>query len=101
MIGATTNPAFAVGQRGPDHGIWSRDEAPHTYKASSVAFVLFTTAPNFPVTPGFQAGSHRIDQAIEVTHPDRFRSDAITRFFDLSGHKYREGCATALGRRFE
>jgi hypothetical protein len=101
MTGATTNPAFAIGQRGPDHGVWFRSRGAHTYHASSVALVLFTTAPNFPVTPGFQAGSHRIDQTIELTDSDHFNSEAVTQFFDASGNKYREGCAAATGQRFE
>jgi hypothetical protein len=101
MTGTTANPGFAVGQRTPDHGVWYRARARHTFKASSVALVLFTTAPNFPLTPGFQAGSQRLDQTITVTDSDHFTSDAVTRFFDASGHAYREGCATAVGQRFE
>ena len=84
MTGTTTNPSFAIGQRSPDHGIWFRDAAPHTYRASSVALLLFSTAPNFPITPGFEAGSQRLDQIIEVTDRDQFTSDAVTQFFDAS-----------------
>jgi hypothetical protein len=101
MTGTTTNPAFAVGQRGPDHGVWSRAGAPHGYRASSAAFLLFTSAPNPPVTPGFQAGYQRLDQDITLTDADHFTSDAVTRFFGTAGQKYREGCATAAARRFE
>jgi hypothetical protein len=101
MTGTTTNPAFAIGQRSPDHGVWFRSRTAHTYKASSVALLLFGTAPNFPATPGFQAGSHRLTQAIVVTEPDHFTSDAVSEFFDVGGNKYREGCATAVGQRFE
>jgi hypothetical protein len=101
MTGTTTNPAFAIGQRSSDHGVWFRSPAPHTYKASSVALLLFGTAPNFPVTPGFQAGSHRLSQAIDVGDPDHFTSDAVSEFFDVGGHRYREGCATAVGERVE
>ena len=101
MTGTTTNPGFAVGQRSPDHGVWGRQRAPHAFKASSVALILFTTAPNLPVTPGFQAGSQRLDQRIALTDPDHFTSDAVTTFFDATGQKYRQGCATALGERFE
>jgi hypothetical protein len=101
MTGTTTNPGFAVGQRSPDHGVWSRRRAPQTFKASSVALILFTTAPNFPATPGFQAGSQRLDQQIALTDPDHFTSDAVTTFFDAAGQQYRQGCATALGERFE
>jgi hypothetical protein len=72
MMGTTTNPAFAIGQRSPDHGVWFRSRAVRTYRASSVALLLFGTAPNFPATPGFQAGSHRLTQAIDVTDPGHF-----------------------------
>ncbi len=101
MTGTTTNPGFAIGQRSPDHGVWARRRAPHTFRASSVALILFTTAPNFPQTPGFQAGSQRLDQTIALTDPDHFTSDAVTRFFDASGQQYRQGCAMAIGERFE
>jgi len=101
MTGTTANPAFAIGQRSPDHGVWFRSRAAHGYRASSVALLLFGTSPNFPATPGFQAGSQRLSQAIDVTDPDHFTSDAVSEFFDVGGHKYREGCATALGQRFE
>ena len=101
MTGTTTNPGFAIGQRSPDHGVWARRRAPHTFKAASVALILFTTAPNFPLTPGFQAGSQRLDQTIALTDPDHFTSDAVTAFFDATGQEYRRGCATALGQRFE
>jgi hypothetical protein len=101
MTGTTTNPGFAIGQRSPDHGVWVRKRAPHTFRASSVALILFTTAPNFPVTPGFQAGSQRLDQTIALTDPDHFTSDAVTTFFDATGQQYRQGCATAIGERFQ
>jgi hypothetical protein len=101
MTGTTTNPAFSVGQRSPDHGIWFRTGRAHRYKASSVALVLFTTAPNLPLSPGFQAGSQRLDQTIDVTDPDHFSSDAVSRFFDVTGRQYRELCAAAVGERFE
>ena len=101
MTGTTTNPVFAVGQRGPDHGVWSRAGGPRAYRASSAAFLLFTSAPNPPLSPGFQAGYQRLDQAITLTDADHFASDAVTQFFDATGHKYREGCASATARRFE
>ncbi len=101
MTGTTTNSAFAIGQRSPDHGVWFRSHAAHSYRVSSVSLLLFGTAPNFPATPGFQAGSQRLSQSIDVTDPDRFTSDAVSEFFDAGGHKYREGCATAVGQRFE
>jgi hypothetical protein len=42
------------------------------------------------MNPGFQAGYQRLDQAITLTDADHFTSDAVTQFFDPSGHKYRE-----------
>jgi len=101
MTGTTANPAFAIGQRSPDHGVWFRSRAAHGYRASSVALLLFGTSPNFPATPGYQAGSQRLSQAIDVTDPDHFTSEAVSEFFDVGGNKYREGCATAVGQRFE
>jgi hypothetical protein len=101
MTGTTTSPVFAIGQRTTDHGVWSRVGGPFTYRASSLALLQFTTAPNLPITPGFQAGAQRLDQSIMVTDPNQFTSDAVAQFFDAAGRKYREGCATAIGRRFE
>jgi hypothetical protein len=101
MTGTTANPAFAIGQRSPDHGVWFRSRAAHGYRSSSVALLLFGTSPNFPATPRFQAGSQRLSQAIDVTDPDHFTSEAVSEFFDGGGNKYREGCATAVGQRFE
>ena len=100
MTGTTANPGFALGQRSPDHGVWSHRRA-RTFRASSVALILFTTPPNFPATPGFQAGSQRLDQTIALTDADHFTSDAVTTFFDVAGQQYRRGCAAALGERFE
>src|SRR4030095_9103671 len=91
MTGRPATPAFAIGQRSTDHGVWFRSRAAHTYKASSLALLLFETAPNFPATPGFQAGSQRLSQAIDVTDPDHFTSEAVSEFFDVGGNKYREG----------
>ena len=50
---------------------------------------------------GFQAGSHRLSQDIDVTDPDHFTSDAVSEFFDVGGNSTGEGCATAVGQRFE
>jgi hypothetical protein len=101
MAGSTTNPGFAVAQRGPDQGIWSR-EGRGTYRASSVAFLYFTTPPNPPFNPGFQAGTQTLKQAIEFNHgPDDFTSYATTEFFDVAGQSYRQGCASAVAQRLK
>jgi hypothetical protein len=101
MAGSTTNPGFAVAQRGPDQGIWSRT-AQGTFSAKSVAFLYFTTLPNPPFNPGFQAGTQELTQAIEVDQASNgFKSDATTEFFDVNGNSYRKGCASAVAQRFE
>ena len=101
MAGSTSNPVFAVAQRGPDHGIWSRT-ARGTFSATSVAFLYFTTPPNPPLNPGFQAGTQTITQAIEFTPGSvEFTSDATTEFFDAAGQSYRRGCASAIGQRLK
>ena len=101
MTGTTTNPGFAAGQRSPDHGVWARGRRAHEFTASSAALIVFTTSPNLPTTPGFLAGSQRLNQKISLTDRDHFTSNATTTFFDVSGQTYRQGCATAIGARFE
>ena len=101
MAGTTTNPAFAIGQRSSDHGVWCRSRAAHTLQGLERGTTLVRDGAELPATPGFQAGSHRLSQAIDVTDPDHFSSDAVSEFFDVGGLNYREGCATAVGQRFE
>jgi hypothetical protein len=101
LTGSTTNPGFAVAQRGPDAGVWERD-GQRTYTAKSAAFLNFTTPPNPPFNPGFQAGTQTITQKIEFdSNPDEFTSDATTEFFDVNGNSYRKSCASAVAQRFE
>ena len=101
MTESTTNPAFAIGQRGPGHGIWS-NEGRNTYSSKDVAFLFFTTPPAPPVNPGFQAGTQTLTQTIEFKNgPDEFTSDATTVFADAAGTIYRSGCASAVAQRLE
>jgi hypothetical protein len=100
LSGTTMNQAFAPGQRSPDHGTWGRARG-RDYKASSLAFINFATPPSPPVSPGFQSGVQRIDQAITLTDDDTFTSAAKVTFFDANGQAYREGCAVATGYRYE
>ena len=101
MAGSTTNPGFAVGQRGPDHGVWSL-QGRGTYRAKSVALMNFTTPPSPPTNPGFQAGSQTLTQTIKFEHgSDEFTSDATTEFFDTAGQSYRQGCAWATAERLK
>jgi hypothetical protein len=64
MIEDTTNPSFAVGQRGTGHGVWEY-QGHHSFTATSVAFINFTNTP--PPPPGFTAGTQTIKQTITST----------------------------------
>ena len=81
----------------PGVSAWGRADA-RTYKAVSDAFILFNSAPNPPV-PGFQRGTQRITQSIQV-NDNQLTSVASTQFFDLTGNLLMTGCATATGQRF-
>jgi len=92
--------AFAPGQRGPGHGNWSR-EGHHTFSQRFVALILYGTAPNLPLTPGFEAGWSVITQTVELSEADHFTSAGSNQFFRSNGELYRTGCSTATGVRFE
>jgi len=99
MIEDTTNPSFAVGQRGTGHGVWEF-QGHHTYSAKSVAFINFTTTP--PPPPGFTAGTQTIAQTIMFNNgPDQWTADAQVEFADSTGTVYRQACAAATAKRFE
>jgi hypothetical protein len=99
MIEDTTNPSFAVGQRGTGHGVWEF-QGHHTYAAKSVAFINFTTTP--PPPPGFTAGTQTIAQTIEFNNgPDQWTANAQVEFADSTGAVYRQACAAATAKRFE
>jgi hypothetical protein len=96
----TSNPGFAVGQRGPGLGVW-KHTGWRAYYANSTAFILFSTAPVPPMNPGFTAGTQTITQAIKMSGPDEFSSNAKIQFADGTGTVYRNGCAVATAVRFE
>jgi hypothetical protein len=101
MSETTISPAFAPGQRTSGFGVWSH-EGRHIYSAKSVAFLLFTTPPNPPMSPGFTAGTQTITQSIEFKEGlDQFTSEAAIEFADTTGRVYRSGCATATAQRLE
>lgn len=101
MTESTTNPGFAIGQRGPGQGIWSQ-EGRNVYSSKDVAFLFFTTPPAPPANPGFLAGTQTLTQTIEFKNgPDEFSSDATTEFADSTGNVYRSACASAVGQRLE
>lgn len=99
---------FAIGQRSPGHGTWSRAGG-HTYRQQMVALVLFDTEPNLPgtptfdptapVSPGFVAGWQKVDHAVEMIDADHFESRGSNAFYKLDGALYRTGCSTAAAER--
>jgi hypothetical protein len=99
MIEDTTNPSFAVGQRGTGHGVWEY-KGEHKFAVKSIAFINFTTTP--PPPPGFKAGTQTITQTIEFDNgPDEWTADAQVQFADTTGAVYRNACATASAARFD
>lgn len=98
---STSNPGFAVGQRGTGLGIWSH-QGHRSYSAKSTAFLFFTTPPNPPANPGFEAGTQTISQVIVFDEDsDTWTSNAAITFADTTGTIYRQGCAVATGQRYE
>ena len=100
MTEDTSNPGFAIGQRGIGLGIWSRSSW-NTFQAKSVAFIFYTTAPAPPVSPGFTAGTQTISQTTTLVNPDKWTADAKIQFADSTGTVYRNGCAVATGTRLQ
>jgi hypothetical protein len=102
--------AFAIGQRTSGHGTWTQTGG-HTYLQRSVALILFDTLPNLPGTPGFNpslpvspgffAGWSTITHTVTVDDPDHFSSSGTNAFYKSNGEKYRTGCSTSVGLRFE
>lgn len=101
---------FAPGQRGPGHGVWTR-EGEHTFGQSMVALILFDTPPNLPGTPGFDpskpvspgffAGWQTVTHTVTPTDADHLTSTGTNAFYKLTGELYRTGCSTAVAQRFE
>jgi hypothetical protein len=101
MTGSTTNPGFAIGQRGTDQGVWSY-EGHRTYKAKDISFLFYSTPAAPPASPGFQAGTQTLTQEIEFKNGrNEFTSDAKVEFADTTGAVYRQGCAWAVAQRFK
>jgi hypothetical protein len=99
LTGTTANAVFLPGQRSSDHGVWRR-AGRNYFTAASEAFIEFSTPPTAP-TPPLVRGSQRIEQSIELTGPDSFRSDATLTFRDVGGTVVLSGCAWATAQRFQ
>jgi hypothetical protein len=99
LTGTTANSVFLPGQRSTDHGVWKR-AGRNYFMAASEAFIEFSTPTTAP-TPSLVRGSQRIEQSIELTGADSFRSDATLTFRDVGGTVVLSGCAWATAQRFQ
>jgi len=92
--------AFAPGQRSPGHGTWTR-LGDSRFRQRMVALILFTTPPNLPVSPGFEAGWQVIDHTVTLSDPDHATSAGGAEFYRSNGEVYRSTCSMAVLQRFE
>jgi hypothetical protein len=107
---STASPGFAIGQRGPGHGIWA-PEGHRTFSQRMVSLITFETAPNLPgpgfnpsrpVTPGFFAGWATVSHTLELSDADHGTSVGTNDFYKTGETiPYRSGCSSAAVTRFE
>ena len=91
--------AFAPGQRSPGHGVWTH-EGGNRFVQKMLALILFDSAPNLPVSPGFFAGWQTVTHHVDVTG-DTLTSSGTNAFFRVDRSQYRTGCSTATAERFK
>jgi hypothetical protein len=91
--------AFAPDQRSAGHGVWAH-QGGVTFSQRMIALLRFATPPNFPVSPGFQAGWQIITHTVTMSDADHFTSAGNGREYDLNRQLVRTGCSTAVGERF-
>jgi hypothetical protein len=90
----TSNPGFLAGQRSVGFGAWEKADN-GTYKASDVAYILFTGGP-------FTAGTQKLTHTITLDNDaDTFTDDATVQFFDTTGAPLNAACATATATRLK
>jgi hypothetical protein len=102
--------AFAVGQRSPGHGAWTR-EGRRTFLQRMISLILFDTPanlpgtpgfnPSLPVSPGFFAGWQTVTHTLRLSDADHATSVGTNEFYKSDGTLYRTGCSTATAQRFE
>ena len=92
--------AFAPDQRSTGHGTWAR-LGDSTFRQRVVAQILFTTPPNLPVSPGFDAGWQVIEHTVTLSDADNATSAGSAEFYRSNGELYRSSCSTAVLQRFE
>lgn len=100
LVESTEGPGFAVGQRLPAHGRWTRT-GPATFDQRMLALIAFDTPPNPPASPGFSRGGSVVLHQATLTTADAFTSSGTNGFYDSAAQLYRAGCSTAVGRRFQ
>ncbi len=98
LTGTTANPVFLPGQRSPEYGSWKR-RGRNYFTAATEAFIEFSTPAGSP-SPPFVRGTQRIEQSIELSGQDTFKSDATLTFLDTAGTVVLSGCASASATRF-
>jgi hypothetical protein len=99
MSGSAGSTAFAPGQRTDGHGTWA-PAGPSTFSNRQVAIVAFTTPPNPPASPGFQAGWQLISSTYTLSDDNNLTVAATVEFFDVNRANYRSLCVAGLGERF-
>jgi hypothetical protein len=100
---------FAIGQRSPGHGIWTKSGG-HIYHQKFIALINVDTPANLPGTPGFDptkpvspgffAGWQTVSHTLELTDDDHAASAGTNAFYRTDGTVYRTGCSTAVAERF-
>lgn len=92
--------AFAPGQRTAGHGTWSRSGM-RSFKQEMINLLVFDTAANPPLSPGFFAGWQTVTHDLTLIDASHMTSSGTNAFFRLDGTQYRTGCSTATGQRFD
>jgi hypothetical protein len=100
---------FAIGQRSPGHGIWTKSGG-HVYHQKFIALINFDTPANLPGTPGFDptkpvspgffAGWQTVTHTVELDDANHLTSEGTNTFYKTDGTSYRTGCSTAVAKRF-
>ena len=92
LVEDTANAMFYPAFRSPGHGIWNGQGG--TYSASSMAFIT---------SNGALVMTQRIDQTIVMGDDSNHFTvtNAKVRFFDPSGNFFKQGCANAVGLRYQ
>jgi hypothetical protein len=87
------NPVITV-TRSPSQGLWQRDLGRRKY--------LFKFIHLRYEGSGFYIGAQESEGTVALNKSGNvFRTDSVTTFFDVNGNPQGEGCADAVGTRFD